>query len=156
MVIMVSSIAHGCVRTTMMVESHKMAAILQITGWRRHAALVYHVFFLIYDIVLWSTDTCQVKLSTNQYHVTISRAQVHSSLRSRVLLKLTADQVLVFDWIAGSCEVNLLKTELDSSMVIRMPVKSNPGLKVNQIITVSSIQMFFVYSFCFVYRFCDY
>ena len=25
-------------------------------------------------------------------------------------LKLTADQVLVFDWIAGSCQVNLLKT----------------------------------------------
>ena len=24
--------------------------------------------------------------------------------------KLTADQALVFDWIAGSCQVNLLKT----------------------------------------------
>ena len=88
--------------------------------------------------------------------MTISWAQVHSSLRSRVLFKLTADQVLVFDWIVGSCQVNLLKTELDSSMVLRMPVNSNPGLKVNQIITVSSIQMFFVYSFYFVYRFCDY
>ena len=62
-------------------------------------------------------------------NVTISRAQVHSSSRSRVLLKLTADQGLVFDWIAGSCQVNLLKTE--------------PGLKVNQIITVSSLQTFF-------------
>ena len=27
--------------------------------------------------------------------------------------KLTADQVLVFDWIAGSCQVNLLKTGQD-------------------------------------------
>ena len=32
-----------------------------------------------------------------------------------VLLKLTADQVLVFDWIAGSCQVELLNTELGCS-----------------------------------------
>ena len=38
---------------------------------------------------------------------------------------------------------------------VRKPVNSNPGLKVNQIIAVSSIQIFF-WSFCFVYRFCDY
>ena len=61
--------------------------------------------------MLLSIDTCQIKLSADQYHVTISRAQVYSSSRSRVLLKLTADQVLVFDWIAGSCQVYLLKTE---------------------------------------------
>ena len=112
--------------------------------------------FLIFGMMLWSTDTCQIKLSTDQYHMTILQARVYSSLRSRVLLKLTADQVLVFDWIASSCQVNLLKTEPGCSMVVRKPVNSNPGLKVNQIITVSSIQMFFVYSFCFVYRFCDY
>ena len=82
--------------------------------------------------------------------MTISRAQVYSSSRSSVFLKLTADQVLVFDWIAGSCQVNLLKTEPGCSMVVRKPVNSNPGLKVNQIITVSSVQMIFVYSFCFV------
>ena len=29
--------------------------------------------------------------------------------------KLTADHVLVFDWIAGSCHVNLLKTRQDYS-----------------------------------------
>ena len=66
---------------------------------------------LIYDNMLWSIDTCQLKLSTDQDHVTILRAQDYSSLRSCVLLKLTTDQVLVFDWIAGSCQVNLLKTE---------------------------------------------
>ena len=88
--------------------------------------------------------------------MTLSRAQVHSSSRSRVLIKLTADQVLVFDWIAGLCLVNLLKTEAGCSMAVQKPVNSNPGLKVNQMITVSSIQMFFVYSLCFVYLFCDY
>ena len=71
--------------------------------------------FLIYDIPLWSIDTCQIKLSADQFYVTISRAQVYSSPRSRVLLKLTADQILVFDWIAGSCQLKLLKTELGCS-----------------------------------------
>ena len=55
--------------------------------------------------------TCQVKLSADQYHMTISWAQVYSLSRSRVLLKLTADRVLIFYWIAGSCQVNLLKTK---------------------------------------------
>ena len=67
--------------------------------------------------------------------MTISQAQVYNSLRPCVLFKLTADQVLVFDWIAGSCQVNLLK----QTWVVRKPVNCNPGLKVNQIITVSSI-----------------
>ena len=76
--------------------------------------------------------------------MTISRVQVYSSSRSCVLLKLTAKQVLVFDWIAGSCQVKLLKTELTTqSLVVRKPVNSNPGLKVNHIITVSSIESFF-------------
>ena len=52
--------------------------------------------------MLRSTDTCQNKVSADQYHVTISRAQVYNSLRSRVFPKLTADQMIVFDWIAGS------------------------------------------------------
>ena len=57
--------------------------------------------------MLWSTDTCQNKVSADQYHATISRAQVYSSSRSRVSLKLTADQVLVLDWIVGSCHVKV-------------------------------------------------
>ena len=56
-------------------------------------------------------------------------------------LKLTADQVLEFDWIRGSCQVNLLKTGQDCSE----RVNGNPGLKVIQIITFSSIQIFCVY-----------
>ena len=46
--------------------------------------------------MLWSTDTCQNKVSADQYHVTISRAQVYNSSRSRVFPKLTADQMMVF------------------------------------------------------------
>jgi len=46
--------------------------------------------------VLRSIDTCQNRVSADQYHVAISRAQVYSSLRSHVFLKLTADRLLVF------------------------------------------------------------
>ena len=45
MVIMASGIACGRIPTTTTVESRKMAAILKIIGWQRHAALVYHVLF---------------------------------------------------------------------------------------------------------------
>ena len=63
--------------------------------------------------MLRSTDTCQNRVSSDQYHVAISRAQVHNSSRSRVFPKLTADQMMVFDWMAGSCPVNLFKTGQD-------------------------------------------
>ena len=56
--------------------------------------------------------------------------------------KLTADQVLVFFWIASSFQVNLLKTGQDCSEW----VNASPGLKFIRIITIitfSSIQMFF-------------
>ena len=63
----------------------------------------------------------------------LSRVQVYSLLRSQVLLKLETDQVLVFHWIAGSCQVNLT-------------VEDKARFK-SKILTVSSLQMFFVYSF---------
>ena len=118
-VIMASGIARGRVRTTTTmtattttVESRKMAAILQIIGWQRHATLVYCVLLWYWTSMLWSIDTCQNKVSADQYHVTISRAQVYSSSRSSVFLKLTADQVLVFRLDRG---LNLLKTGQDCS-----------------------------------------
>ena len=141
-VIMASGIARGRVRTTTttVVESRKMAAILQIIGWQRHAALVYIVFLWYMTSCYDQYWHCQIWLSADQYHVTISRAQVYSLSRSPVLLQLTADQVLVFNWIAGSCQVKLLTKELELS---RKHVNSNPGLKVNQVITVSSIEILF-------------
>ena len=41
--------------------------------------------------------------------------------QGHIFFKLTADQVLVFDWIAGSCQVNLLKTGLLALIVIVQP-----------------------------------
>ena len=137
MVIMASGIARGRVSTTATaktVESRKMAT----------CSLGLPCTFLTYDIRLWLIDTCQIKSSADQYRVTISRAQVYSSSRLRVLFKLTAYQVLVFDLIAGSYQVNCWKL----SRTVRKP---NPDSKVNEIITVSSLQMFFVGCFCFVF-----
>ena len=79
--------------------------------------------------MFWSMDTCQNKVSADQYHVTISQAQVYSLSRSRVL-KLTADQVLVF--------------RLDRGLrIVRKPANGSPGLKFISNITFSSIQMLF-------------
>ena len=46
-------------------------------------------------------DSCQSKVSTDQYHVTISQAQVKSSSRLRVFLKLTDDWAMSFLYDRG-------------------------------------------------------
>ena len=50
------------------------------------------------------TDTCQNKVSADQYHVTISRAQVRPYRGQLFFLKLNADPGLVVDWMAGSSQ----------------------------------------------------
>ena len=59
----------------------------------------------------------------------------------------------LLSFLLGIC----LQVDVDIITVVRRPVNSNLGLQVNQINAVSSLQMFFVYSFCFQieYRFCD-
>ena len=58
--------------------------------------------------MLWSIDTCQNKVSTDQYHVTISCLKFRAN-QGQLSLELTADQALGFDWIACSSQVNLLQ-----------------------------------------------
>ena len=50
--------------------------IIQTIAWQRHAALVCCVLLLSWTSMLWSTDTCQNKVSADSYHVTITRAHV--------------------------------------------------------------------------------
>ena len=56
-----------------------------------------------------------------RYLLTVSRDPIAGSsvqlIEVTCFLQLTADQVLVFDWIAGSCQVILLKTGQDGSKV---------------------------------------
>ena len=47
--------------------------------------------------MLSSIDCCQNRVSADQYHLTVSRAQV-STHQSRYFLKLSADNFLVFKW----------------------------------------------------------
>ena len=47
--------------------------------------------------MLWSNDSCQNKVSADQYYLTVLRAQV-STHPGRVFLKLSADKLLVFKW----------------------------------------------------------
>ena len=58
-----------------------------------------------------------------------------------MFFKLTADQVLVFDWIEGSCQINLLKTGQEWAGLFGS--RLTLGLKFIPIMTFSSIQMFF-------------
>ena len=44
-----------------------------------------------------------------------------------MFFKLTADQVLVFDWVAGSCQVNLLKVRVHMNVVTRSTINTNVG-----------------------------
>ena len=136
MVIMASGIARGCVRrttttatATTATESRKMAAILQIISWQRHAALVYRWLCWYWTSLLWSIDTCQNKVSADQYHVAISRAHVYSSSRSRVFLSWSLTKCWLTCWKPGR--------------IVRKPANASPGLEFIWIITFSSIQMFF-------------
>ena len=56
--------------------------------------------------MLWLIDSCQNNVSANQYHLAISRARVIGSSRKRVMLKLSADAILVF--IGSRSQVRLL------------------------------------------------
>ena len=70
------------------------------------------VIFDIWSSILWSTDSCQNKVSADQYHMTISRAQVYSPSRSPIFLKLTADQVMVFSiWSRAHVFLNYINTK---------------------------------------------
>ena len=49
--------------------------------------------------ILWSIDSCQKRLSADLCHITVLRAQVYEWLRTGdVFWKLSADQLLVFNW----------------------------------------------------------
>ena len=142
-----SGIARGRVRTTATAtttESSNMAAILQIIGWQRYASLLYRVLLWYWTSMLWSIDTCQNKVSAEQYHVTISRAQVYSSSRLRGFLKLTADQMLFSIGLRAHVRLTCWK----QGRIVRKPVNADPGLKVNRIITFPSVQMLFAALFC--------
>jgi len=141
MVIMANGIARGRVRTTTATvkatETRNMAAILQIIGWQRHAALVYRV-------VLWYWTPVK------------TRHLLTSIMWPYRRLKFTAHQGHVFFlscpltkcWFLIGSEAHVRLTCWKQGRIVWKPVNANPGLTVNRIITFSSIQMFFAALFC--------
>ena len=100
--------------------------IIQTKAWQRHAALVYCVLLLSWTSMLWSTDTCQNKVSADSYHVTITRAQVYSASRSRVFLSWP----LIKFWFLIRSRAHAWFTCWEQGRIVRKAVNANPGLKV--------------------------
>ena len=48
----------------------------------------------IWTFTKWSTDSCQNRIATDQYHMTISRAHVSTHRRDVFFWKLSADQLI--------------------------------------------------------------
>ena len=150
---MASSIARGCVRTTkmamtmttMMAELRNMVATLQMihVGWQRHAALVYRLLLWFWTSMLWLIDTCQNKVSADQYHVTISQAPVYSSSRSRVFW----GWLLTKCWFSIGSRAHVRLTCWKQGRVVRKPVNASPGLTLFYLNYNFFIQMCFVFFF---------
>ena len=122
-----------------------MAAILQTIGWQRHAALVYCLLLWYWASMLWSIDTCQNKVSADQYHAIILHAQVYSSSRSHVFFW---SWPLTKCWFLIGSRAHIKLTRWKPGRIVRKPVNTSPGLKFIRIMTFSSIQMFFAALFC--------
>ena len=118
-------------------HSSGSAAILWMIGWQRHAALVYRVLVNYLTSMPWSIDTCQNKVSTDQYHVTISGAQVYSSSRSHVFWRW----LLIDCWFSIKLWAPVNLTCQKQGRIV-WKLNCDPGLKVNQIITIFCRQMF--------------
>ena len=105
MVIMASSIARGRVRTTA-TESRNMAAILQLIDWQRHVVLDYRVLVWYWSSLLWSIDTCQNKVSAEQY-TSLYRGLNPTTHRGHMFFEVNRWPSAVFcgSWFTNSARV---------------------------------------------------
>jgi len=145
---MASGIARGCVHmmaVAVAMELPKMASILQLIGWKRHAALVYMYNVLWYwTSMWWSIDTCQNKVSAD--HITWP----YRGLTFRA----HQDRVVFWSWPPTKCwfsngsRAHVWLTCCKQGPVVRKPVNANPGLKVNRSIKCFSVLLFCVFWDC--------
>ena len=80
----------------------------------RHTNVYSHTFYLLWEPRRKLTiDSCQNRVSANQYHLTVSRAQV-STHQGRLFFEFIRWQFTRFQMIAGSC---LLFLKIISNML---------------------------------------
>ena len=83
-----------------------------VIGWQRYAALVYRVLLWYWTSKLWSIKT-RYPLTSITWPYRGLKFKAH---RGRVFFySWPLTKCWFFDWIAGSCQVNLLKTGQDCS-----------------------------------------
>ena len=151
MVIMASSIACGCVRTTTtttMVEPRKMAAILQIihVGWQT-CSLGLLCTSLILDIqvvIIWHLSKQGIRWPVSSDHIAGSSLQL-----IEVKCFFEIDRWPSAGFSIGS-RAHVWLTCWKQGRIVRKPVNANPGLNANQIITFSSFQMFLLLYFVYM------
>ena len=142
MVHMASGVDHGHGRSTNEKNRtlHNMAALLQLHVYVSHAALVYNVHLWYWTYMLWSIDTCQNKVSlltTITWPYRGLKIRVH---RGHAFFR---SWPLTYYWFSIRSRTHVRSTCCYQGRVVRKPFNANPGLKVNQSITFSCIQMFF-------------
>ena len=134
MVIMASGIARGRVRTTTTTttESRKMAAVLQVIGWQRYAALVYRLL-----LWYWTSMLRLMTLVKTRYLLT----SITWPYRG---LKCAAHRGHVTKyWFLIGSRAHVMLTCWKPGRIVPKPANGSPGLKFIWIITFSSIQMYF-------------
>ena len=100
--------------------------------------LVYSVYFRL-DIVLWSIDTCQNKISA--YSITWLWGGLRFKAH-RALVFFRGDYWPSTGFSIGS-RAHVWLIWSDQGWVVRKPVNSNPELKVDRSMDFSPIQMYF-------------
>ena len=124
---MASGIPRGRVRPTA-TESCNMAAIVQIMGWQRHGVLFTSLILHIHVMINWHLSKQGICWPVSRNHIT-GWPSAGFLIGSRAHVWLTC-------WKQGR--------------IVQKPVNTSPGLKVNRIITFSSIQMFFFFFFVYM------
>ena len=140
---MASGMDHRRLRPTMMMTtSHNMAAIqlipISCSLGLQHISSILEVHIMFKLTAVISSNL----LTSITWPYRGLRFRAHEGFV--FFFKFTTDQVLVS--FGSWAHVRL--TCWKQGRIVRKPVNANPGLKVNQIITFSPIQMFFAALFC--------
>ena len=120
-----------------------------MTDWQRHAALVYRVLLWYRTSMLWSTANLVPRL--DQLPPVKIRYLLTSIMWPYRGLKSTTYRGHVFFqswpltkwWFFIGSRAHVRLTCLKPGRIVWKPANASPGLKFIQIITFSSIQMFF-------------